>query len=154
LACALALSVAPAAHAALELSTDNLPVAFGLMELEQERVLAERGDYHSEITCRSTNEQAWNLKISVLGPLSSGAETIPLENFGWQLSRTSGNGTTVGTSQFTPFSLFPELVYMSGPNEASGASVRLQFRYRLKIPERQVSGSYNTTIRFTLTEIL
>ena len=65
-----------------------------------------------------------------------------------------GAGTVVNQSQFRPFSLFPDLVYLSAPGEAAGAAVRLQFRYSLKVPEAQAAGSYHTTVRFTLTEVL
>lgn len=142
------------AEAAVELSTDHRPIAFGRMELGQEQVLAQFGTSHNQITCSSTNGQAWYLKISLLHPLAAGAETIPLEAFAWQVVSTTGRGTVAHSNQFTPFSLMPDLVYVSGPNEASGGPVTLQFRYRLRIPAHQVSGIYQTTVRFTFTELL
>ncbi len=145
--------VAPA-HAAIEISTDHRQVSFGLMELGEEKILAHQGAYHNDITCSSTNGQSWYVKISVLQPLTSGAETIPLEQFHWQARTSNGQGTLARQEEFTPFSLVPSLVYLSGPNEVTGQRVTLQFRYRLQIPERQVSGIYSTTIRFTLTELL
>ena len=142
------------ALAALGLSTDHRALAFGLMQPGEEKVLAQSGTHHNEITCSSTSGNAWYLKISLVAPLASGGEEIPLERFQWQVSRVDGAGTVVNQSQFRPFSLFPDLVYLSAPGEAAGAAVRLQFRYSLKVPEAQAAGSYHTTVRFTLTEVL
>jgi hypothetical protein len=142
------------AYAALEISTDHRSLFFGLMKLGEEKGLAQLGVYHNQITCSSTNGNTWYLKINLLQPLSFAGETIPLENFQWQLVWTNGNGTQVGNYQYKPFSLFPDLVYTSGPGEASGQGINFQFKYSLKIPEVQLSGVYNTAIRFTLTEVL
>jgi hypothetical protein len=142
------------ALAGLGLSTDHRALSFGLMQLGESKVLAQSGTFHNEIACSSTNGNAWYLKISLLQPLSSGADQIPLEAFQWQLIRTDGTGSVVSQSQFRPFSLVPDLVYISGPGEASGTTVRLQFRYSLAIPQAQTAGVYSTTVRFTLTEVL
>ena len=150
----LALPLAAPASAAVTLSTDFRPIAFGVMQLDQEQVLAQFGTYHNELTCTSSDGRAWYLKIQVLQPLSSGAATIPLERFEWDVIDVTGRGTLPHGHAFTPFSLTPDLVYMSGPDEAGGAPVRLRFRYRLRIPEQQPSGIYQTTIRFTFTELL
>ena len=141
-------------EAALEFSTDHRPVAFGMMRLGEEKILAQSGTSHNQITCSSTDGQAWYLKVNVLQPLSSGAETIPLEQFQWWLTSTNGHGSEAHPNAFTPFSLMPDTVYLSSPDEVSGTSVTFQLRYQLKIPEHQVSGVYSTTIRFTLTELL
>lgn len=152
---ALALSgLTVPAFAALELSTDHRSLFFGLMELGEEKLLADAGSFHNEITCSSTEGRPWYLKVSVLQPLTSGSETIPLEQFAWQLAGTNGKGTVTNRNEFRAFALVPDLVYLSSPEEATGQSVQLQFRYSLKIPEAQVSGVYHTTVRFTLTEIL
>lgn len=140
--------------AALEFSTDHRPVAFGMMRLGEEKILEQSGTYQNQITCSSTDGQAWYLKVNVLGPLSAGAETIPLEQFGWWLTSTTGRGTEAHPNMFTPFSLVPDTIYLSTADEASGTPVTFQVRYRLTIPERQISGVYSTTIRFTLTEFL
>lgn len=145
---------AGAAYSGIAISTDHRSIFFGLMESGQEKELAEFGTYHNQITCSSTNGYAWYLKISVLGPLASGAEMIPLENFKWKLAFTDGVGTVPNLYEYKAFNVFPELVYISGPDEATGRSVRFQFKYNLSVPEIQVSGNYNTRIRFTLTEVL
>ena len=140
--------------AALEFSTDGRPAAFGVMSLGEEKILAQSGSYHNQISCSSTGGQPWYLKVNVLQPLSAGADTIPLEQFQWWLTSTNGHGTVTHPDTFTPFSLMPDTVYLSSADEASGTAVTFQFRYRLSIPERQISGAYATTIRFTLTELL
>ena len=149
----LALIPAASLPAAVTLSTDVRPVVFGVMRLDEEQVLAQFGSYHNEITCSSTNGQAWYLKVQALQPLTSGADVIPLEAFAWELIQSTGRGSVAHPNAFTPFSLMPDLAYLSGPDEGDGAPVQLRFRYRLRIPARQTSGIYHTTIRFTFTEL-
>lgn len=148
------LLCAPIAHAALTLSTDHRSIMFGRMQLGEEKILAEQGSFHNEITCASTNGQAWYLKVNVIQPLVSGAHTIPLEAFRWHVVSTNGGGTLAHPREFSAFSLVPQLIYISTPSEATGQSITFQFRYLLHLPEEQVSGAYSTTIRFTLTEML
>lgn len=142
------------AFAALELSTDHRALFFGLMRLGEERTLAQSGSYHNEVTCASTGGGTWYLKISVLQPLASGADEIPLERFQWEATGADGTGTLANAARWRSFTLFPELVYLSGPGEADGRRVRLRFRYAVQVPEAQTQGVYHTTIRFTLTEVL
>lgn len=152
-ACYLSLVAVPA-YAALTLSTDHRSLFFGLMQLGEEKILANAGSHHNQVTVSSTSGRTWYLKISVLQPLSSGADTIPLEHFRWELVDTSGRGTIASHHEPRPFTLSPEMVYFSSPDEASGQSVQFRFRYLLTVPEAQVSGTYQTTIRFTLSEVL
>jgi hypothetical protein len=139
---------------ALELSTDHRALFFGLMQPGEEKTLEQAGSFHNEVTCSSTSAMPWYLKISVLQPLTSGVDEIPLERFTWQLVRTDGGGTTSHQGRFQSFELIPDLVYISGPGESSGQPIRFLFRYGLMLPEATASGSYSTTIRFTLTEVL
>lgn len=150
----LVVSRASALYAALSLSTDHRPVAFGRMQLGEEKTLADFGGFHNEITCISTNGRGWFLKVNVLQPLVSGANAIPVERFQWHLVSTTGHGNIPFYAQFVPFSLFPESVYLSAPDETSGVPVAFRFKYQLQVPEEQASGIYQTTVRFTLTEIL
>ena len=154
LACGALLQGTSPAWAALEISTDQRPLAFGVMRLGEAKELAQLGAYHNEITCTSTNGHSWYLKISALQPLTSGPDAIPLDNFQWQLAWTNGLGTAPAPYQMSPMSLIPSLVYVSGPNEAQGEAIRVQLKYLLTIPEAQSSGVYHTTIQLTLTEIL
>lgn len=141
------------AYAGIDISTDNRSLFFGLMHLGEEKELTQSGAYHNQITCKSTNGRSWYLKISLLQPLSCGVETIPLDYFKWQLVWTNGKGMTISPYQLKPFNLIPDSVYISGADETSGSPIDFQFKYYLKIPEMQISGVYNATIRFTLTEI-
>lgn len=154
----LVLSFSLPAYAELSISTDHRSLFFGIMQLGEEKELAQQGSHHNEVTCSSTGANTWYLKINLLQPLSSTAaeaeEMIPVESFKWQFVWTDGKGTAPDAYQFKSFSLTPDLVYMSGPDEANGNSINFQFKYYLKIPESQTSGVYSTTIRFTLTEIL
>ncbi|MBL7081852.1 MAG: hypothetical protein ISS44_04750 [Candidatus Omnitrophica bacterium] len=151
---AMLLIVQRLGFAALQISADKKAVSFGLMHLGETKELAQYGGYDHELVCSSTNNTTWYVKISLLKPLSSAQDSIPLENFKWQLVASNGNGTIANPYQFKEFSLFPELVYISAPEENSGRSVYLQFKYYLKIPEIQTRGSYNTVVRFTMTEVL
>ena len=153
-AVACCVLMAAPAFAALEFSTDHRSLSFGLMQPGEEKILAQSGSFHTEVTCTSTNGVTWYLKVSLLQPLAAGGELIPPEDFGWQVTRADGTGTVVDSSQFRSFSMMPDLVYISGPGEADGRPVRIQFRYQLKLPEAQISGAYHANIRFTLTEVL
>lgn len=149
----LFLSVS-SAWASFGISTDNRSVDFGQMKLEEEKELRYLGDYHNEITCTSSNERAWYLKVNLVMPLTSGANTITLDNFKWQLVWNDGRGTLANPYRFKEFSFNPEITYISGPGDNQGSSIHLRFKYYLKIPEAQAYGIYTTVIRFTLTEVL
>ena len=95
------------AFAALELSTDHRSLFFGLMQVGEEKTLAQAGSFQNEITCSSTGGVTWYLKISVLQPLASGVETIPLDQFGWELVATDGHGSVASRNRPTAFSLLP-----------------------------------------------
>ena len=144
---------APTAQAALDLSTDARALFFGRVQLGEEKELAGSGTYHNEIACVSTNQKPWDVYIELLQPFTSNQATIPLDAFEWQAVRVSGTGT-LATHRSTAFQTTPALVYQSGPNETSGQTVTLQFKYLLRVPEHQPSGSYYTTVRFTLMERL
>jgi len=152
--CVLGLLIVPAAHAALQLSTDGRTVAFGIMQLEEERTLSQAGAFQNRITVSSSNGQPWYLKISLLHPLAFGAHEIPLEHFRWQMSSSTGVGSIPHRNRFRAFRFMPDLVYISGAGEENGTPVTLEFQYQLEIPDSQVAGVYYTTIRFTLTEVL
>lgn len=145
--------VVSSADAALELSTDHRSLSFGMMDAGEEKTLAQSGSHHTEVTCLSTNGQTWYLKISLLRPMTAGGQEIPAEYFGWQVTQSDGTGNTVSSNEFRPFSMVPELVYISGSGEGNGQPVRLRFRYMLKVPEAQVNGFYQAAVRFTLTEV-
>lgn len=150
----LVVGLATPAAAQLELTTDHRSLFFGLMRLGEEKILSDAGSYHNEVTCSSSGGATWYLKVNLLQPLSAGAEELPLDALQWQLTHTDGTGSVIATGQFRPFTLSPDLVYISGPGESAGRSVRFQFRYSLRVPDTAVSGTYYATIRYTLSEIL
>jgi len=154
LAAPLVLGLAPPLPAALQLSTDRRSVFFGIMNLGEEKTLANSGTYHNEVTVSSDDGRLWYLKVSLIQPLSSGDSTIPLDAFAWQVTSTSGSGTLGQGNDPRAFQLTPDLVYISGPNESGGVPVQLQFRYQLHVPDAQASGVYQSAIRFTLSEVL
>ena len=154
LAMTLFITQAAGASAALTFSTDHRALFFGVMQLDETKELAQSGSFHNDVTVVSDNGATWYLKIHVLRPLSSGDQDIPLENFQWQLDNTTGHGTVQRRHEFVPFRQTPDLVYLSGADEAAGTAVHFQFLYRLHVPETQPAGVYQTTVRFTLTEIL
>ncbi len=148
------VAAAGPAWAGLTFSTDNRPLVFGVMEIGEERELVQGGAYHNQLTCSSTNGRAWYLKVSLLTPMTSGSDALPFDALEWQVVRTSGVGTVPSLHQWRPFSPQPETVYLGTADEAAGQPVQIELKYRLKIPEIQVSGPYQATIRFTLTEVL
>ncbi len=150
----LCLVCSPLSFANLQLTTDQRQLFFGVMQVGESKELAQSGTYHNQITCSSTNGRMWYVKVNVLQPLSSGGRNIPLENFQWQVSASGGAGSIAHPHEWRPFSLMPDTVYISSPTEQAGATVQLQFKYSLQIPDSQVAGIYQTTIRFTLTEAL
>lgn len=150
----LFLSISTSAWSTFSISTDNRAIDFGQMALDEAKELTYLGDYHNEITCTSSNQKTWYLKVNLLSPLSSGANKIPLDNFKWQLSWTDGKGSIAHPYAFKEFALFPDLTYISGPGESAGTGIRLRFKYSLKIPQAQAQGIYSTIVRFTFTEIL
>ena len=153
-ACLIALcGFAVSASAELQITTDGRSVAFGAMKPGETKTLSERGAYHNQITCTSTGGSRWYLRIDLTGPLGSGANSIPLDSFAWHLVDSNGTGT-IHATQFTPFATAPLLAYTAGADELQGRPVTLQFRYQLRLPSRQVAGTYNTTIRYTISEEL
>lgn len=143
-----------AADAGLSISTDNRAIDFGQILPGEAKELAYLGSYHNEIICNSTNQKMWYVKVNLLNPLSQGVNTIPTENFKWQLNWTDGEGTIPNSYNFKELSLFPELTYMSNISDSQGNDIHLRFKYYLEIPQAQAMGIYTTVIRFTLTEIL
>ena len=142
------------AWAALTLTTDNRSLFFGVMSLDESKELAQFGSYHNEITCSSSNGQTWYLKVQVLDPLRAGGEVMPPGQLEWQMETPDGIGSLSHPNDYAPMTVMPQLVYISGPNEAAGANIRLRFKYRMTVPEAQISGVYQATIRFTLNEVL
>ncbi len=142
------------AYAIFELRADNNVIDFGFMNIAEVKEVRGKGTYHNEITCRSDSGNTWYLKIHLIGPLKSGSDSIPFNNFAWRvISVINGNGIIYNEDVFRSFSDFPELVYTSGPNDSKGDEVKIRFDYRLSIPRNQPPGNYRTIVRYTMTEL-
>lgn len=141
-------------YALFEITVDNYSIDFGFMNISESKELNDKGLYHNQVSCKSDNQIPWYLKIQAMGPLKSGDDYIPYENFSWKLTEAyNGDGVIYNKDRYNTFSDIPSLVYSSGPNDPKGRDVSLRFKYNLSIPKNQVAGNYRTVIRYTLTEI-
>ncbi len=103
------------------------------------------------VVSSSTNGNPWFLKVSAKGPLASGENTIPNENFAWT-SSSEGKGESYGSAD-TSFAGEKSTAYVSTAGEAnSGENVANRFKFKLKVPEDTKAGVYTTTVMFTMTE--
>ena len=142
------------AYALFEVEVDAYSIDFGFMNISESKELQEKGLYHNEVSCKSDNTRAWYLKVQALGPLKSGEDYIPYENFSWKaIEALNGDGAIYNKDMYNAFSDIPALVYSSGPNDPKGSEVKLRFKYSLSIPKNQVAGNYRTVIRYTMTEM-
>lgn len=142
------------AEAILELSIAGSNPDFGFLNVGEEKELVDNGSYQQEVTCKSTNNRTWNLNIYCLRPLSSQQYSIAAENFTWAVTWTDGKGNLIREHEYAPFSATLSLVYISQGEENNGTTVKIQFRYRLRIPLNQPMGNYYTLVRFNLVEPL
>ncbi len=144
------------AMAAIDMSLDRDMVDFRTMEIGQTSEISDQGVYHNQLTCSSTNNKTWYLKVNMVRPFTSGAYTIPNEYFEWKVVDViDGRGiVTNGTNVPTPFRDNPSLVYTSDPLDNTGTEVKIRFRYILTIPKNQIAGSYFASVRWTMTELL
>ena len=143
-----------AAYALFEVEVDAYSIDFGFMNISESKELNEKGLYHNQITCKSDNARAWYLKVQSMGPLKSGEDYIPYENFSWTaVEALNGDGVIYNKDGYNPFYDIPALVYSSGANDSKGSEVKLNFKYSLSIPKNQIAGNYRTIIRYTMTEM-
>ena len=142
------------AYALFEVEVDAYSIDFGFMNISESKELNEKGLYHNQVTCKSDNARAWYLKIQSIGPLKSGDDYIPYENFNWMaVEALNGDGVIYNKNGYNPFYEIPALVYSSGVNDSKGGEVSLRFKYSLFIPKNQIAGNYRTIIRYTMTEM-
>lgn len=144
----------PHADAILELSLEGNNLDFGFLNVGEEKELVDKGSYHQEVICKSTNNRTWNLNIYCLNPFATDKYALAWENFTWTVTWTDGKGTLIKEHDYVPFSAIPSLVYISQGEENTGTAVKLQFKYRLRIPLNQPMGNYFTLVRFSLIEPL
>jgi hypothetical protein len=142
------------ADALFEVEVDAYSIDFGFMNISESKELQDKGLYHNEVSCKSDNARAWYLKIQSMGPLKSGDDYIPYENFSWKaVEALNGDGVIYNKDAYNSFYDIPALVYSSGVNDSKGSEVSLRFKYNLFIPKNQIAGNYRTIIRYTMTEM-
>ena len=108
------------------------------------------GSYDNEATSVSNNDRTWYLKVSAEGPMVGSFDEIPLDSLKWYIYNTTGAGSTV--SGWNNFSTSQTLCYTSAGDDDIGSEVKVRFKYALQAPGDTRSGSYNTTIRYTMTQ--
>lgn len=142
--------------AALQMNLDYNMLDFGAMNTGESKEISIKGTHHNTLTCTSTNNMTWYLKAQVVKPFSFMQYTIPEANFKWTVvSVGAGKGIVNGGVNFTfPFSRTPTLIYTSDPDDNTGTAIDISFRYSLDVPENQVAGNYNGTVRFIMIETL
>lgn len=153
----LALTLAGhSAQATLSMDIDVNNLDFRIMDPGQTYELADKGTYHNEVSCSSTNNRTWYLYAQAIRPFTSGIRTIPIENFKWMVvSVGDGKGTLLNNVNIAnPFTLTPGLIYTSDSLDNTGTVIRIRFRYVLTIPKNQVAGAYDSVVRFTMNEVL
>jgi len=154
--CVVMLLCAGSSDAALQMTLDYNMIDFGAMNTGESKEVTIKGAYHNQLTCSSTNNMTWYLKAQVVKPFSFMQYTIPEENFKWTVvSVGAGKGIVNGGVNFTfPFSRTPVLIYTSDPDDNTGTAIDIAFRYSLQVPDNQVAGNYNATVRFIMIETL
>jgi hypothetical protein len=102
----------------------------------------------------------YRVQISLSGPLSSGANTIPASNMQYIITYVyayygvgdpnNGEGqASYNNKSYVDFSLAPATVYTSTVQEsAANVQGQFQFKYAVKVPDNQAVGTYNGTINY------
>ncbi|MBI5144382.1 MAG: hypothetical protein HZA30_04880 [Candidatus Omnitrophica bacterium] len=144
------------ASAGITMSLDRDMVDFRTMENGETKEISDQGAYHNELTCTSTNNKTWYVKVNTVRPFTSGIRTIQNEYFQWKVVEVI-NGKGIVTNNINYPSFFrdiPSLVYTSDPVDNTGTEVKIRFRYILTIPKSQAAGNYFASVRWTMTELL
>ena len=152
----LVLAATGIAYAGITMTLDRDMVDFRTMEKGETREISDQGVYHNQVTCTSTNDKTWYLKVHTIRGFSSGAHVIPNEHFQWKVvTVVNGKGIVNGNiNQANSFQDMSSLVYTSDPLDNTGTEVKLQFRYILTVPKNQIAGNYFASVRWTMTELL
>jgi hypothetical protein len=131
-------------------------ISFGAMKLGEEKTVSRKGGYEHQFNFNSTNGRTWYFKAQLLMPFTSGAHTIPPENFQWIAEQViNGRGVLATTlSRPSSFASYPVLIYTSADTDNTGTDVQIRLKYKLKIPKNQVAGAYTGHIRFIIVEEL
>jgi spore coat protein U-like protein len=106
------------------------------------------------------------LNIKADGPLSSGANTIPLSKFSWMSTYAGSKNAPYSdlslglahpaSAGYQTFTGSDQLVYTSTSNDNNSMpnGTEVQFKYAVSVPDNpsQLSGAYTTTVTYTMTE--
>jgi hypothetical protein len=152
----LAILTADSGWAGISMSVDRNMLDFRAGNPGEEIELADQGTYHNQVSLSSTNNKTWYFRAHLVRPLTSGTNTIPNENFKWEVV-SIGAGSGIITNNInvpTPFTTTPSIIYTSGDADNSGTVINIQFRYHLAIPKNQIAGAYDAVIRLTMNELL
>jgi hypothetical protein len=133
------------------LQTNNSMLSFGTVKNGEWK---ETGNSDYQVTCQSSGEKTWYLKMQLVLPLSSGAYSIEAENFKWMAAWTDGRGMPSNQYQYNDFTVMPMLVYTSGNTDNTGNVVNIQLKFGILIPNDQISGNYSGVVRYVMTETL
>lgn len=144
------------AVAGITMTLDRDLVDFRMMENGETREISDQGVYHNQLTCTSTNNKTWYVKVNMVRPFTAGNRTIPNQYFQWKVVDViNGKGVVNNNiNQPNSFTDSQGLVYTSAPLDNTGTEISLRFRYILAIPRNQAAGNYFATIRWTMTELL
>ncbi|MFC1577021.1 hypothetical protein ACFL3N_01640 [Candidatus Omnitrophota bacterium] len=143
-----------AAQAVFQMDMDSNLVDFRTMDNGESRELADQGVFHNQFSCTSDNDRTWYFKSRLVRSFSSMGNTIPDENFRWKVvSKGEGKGiVTNNVNTENQFTKDDRVIYTSAETDNTGTQVDLQLRYLLTIPKRQLTGSYDAIVRFTMIE--
>lgn len=101
--------------------------------------------------CETNANSSWEVRISVISPLTSETYTIPNENFHWWGWATNGSGTWNPGTGYLDTS--PQTFYNCGIDEVVTSSpIEITLQFNIGVPKTQAMGTYSTTMVLTMTE--
>ena len=132
------------------ISIDRDDIDFGVMKPGQNKYdIPATG---IKVNVQSNSGNPWFLRINDTDDLSSGSAFISNYNFFWY-GWAEGSGSWYGTGK-DRMTTTPVVAYAStnaeGLNMPNGTNC--YFKFKLKVPHKQVGGRYETTVQFTITE--
>lgn len=133
-----------------KLSLDNASIIFGYTEPGKSVELYPYKHYN-EVKCISNKGNTWYLRLSVIGNVIGPADTpVKIDDFKWMISRSTGDG--VIEKGWHSFTESPAVAYTSGPADAGGEEVILQFKYKLDLPPNAKGGNYSLNVLYAMTD--
>ena len=103
-----------------------------------------------DVWCSTNASLPWTLQISDTAELTSGAFTVPNDNFHWW-GWSPGSGTWY--SGTAALSTTPFIFYECGLDEyITSAPVEIHLSFNVEVPANQAAGAYATTLVITMSE--